>query len=452
MIAAVSVVLPWSMWPIVPMLTCGLVRSNFFFAIAAAPSLLLRAGWTGQTRDFWYELGRQIGGDLGVVGQLHRVAGPALGHRPQVGGVAEHLRQRDSRPDDLRGAARLHRLDVAAASVEVADDVAEELLRHGDLDPHERLEDHRRGLGGGFLEGHRGGDAERHLARVDLVEGPVEERHLDVDHRVPGVRARLERLADAHVDRLDVLARDDAADDLVDELVALAVLVGLDLDDDVAVLALAAGLLDVAVVALRGAADRLPVGHVRPADVGRDLELADHAVDEDVQVQLAHAGDSGLAALLVRVDAEGGVFLGQALQGQGELVLVGLGLGLDGDLDDRLGEDDRLEHDRVVRIAQRVAGVGFLEADGGGDVAGVDRLDLLAVVGVHLEDAADPLLLALGGVEDVRAGVERARVDPEVGQLADVRVRRDLEGQGAERLAVVGGAEDLLVRDAGARR
>src|SRR5947209_16511427 len=31
--AAVSVVLPWSMWPIVPMLTCGLLRSNFSFAI-----------------------------------------------------------------------------------------------------------------------------------------------------------------------------------------------------------------------------------------------------------------------------------------------------------------------------------------------------------------------------------------------------------------------------------
>ena len=27
--AAVSVVLPWSTWPIVPTLTCGLLRSNF---------------------------------------------------------------------------------------------------------------------------------------------------------------------------------------------------------------------------------------------------------------------------------------------------------------------------------------------------------------------------------------------------------------------------------------
>src|SRR5437764_1099912 len=31
--AAVKVVLPWSMWPIVPTFTCGFVRSNFFFAI-----------------------------------------------------------------------------------------------------------------------------------------------------------------------------------------------------------------------------------------------------------------------------------------------------------------------------------------------------------------------------------------------------------------------------------
>ena len=31
--AAVNVVLPWSTWPMVPMLTCGFVRSNFSLAI-----------------------------------------------------------------------------------------------------------------------------------------------------------------------------------------------------------------------------------------------------------------------------------------------------------------------------------------------------------------------------------------------------------------------------------
>ena len=100
--------------------------------------------------------------------------------------------------------------------------------------------------------------------------------------------------------------------------------------------------------------------------------------------------------LLVGVDAEGRVLLGEALEGDAELVLVGLRLRLDRDLDDRLREGDRLEDDRVVRVGQRVAGEGVLEADGRGDVARVDLVDLLAVVGVHLEDAADALLLALG--------------------------------------------------------
>ena len=154
-------------------------------------------------------------------------------------------------------------------------------------------------------------------------------------------------------------------------------------------------------------------------------------------------GDQRLGRLRVGVDAERRVLLGEALEGDRELVLVGLRLGLDLDLDDRLREGHRLEDDRVVRIGQRVAGEGVLEADGRGDVAGVDLVDLLAVVGVHLEDAADPLPLVLDRVVDVRAGLERAGVDPEERELADERVGGDLEGQRAERLVVVRGPDDL---------
>src|SRR4029077_5505349 len=35
--AAVRVVLPWSMWPMVPTLTCGLLRSNFSLAMSVVP-------------------------------------------------------------------------------------------------------------------------------------------------------------------------------------------------------------------------------------------------------------------------------------------------------------------------------------------------------------------------------------------------------------------------------
>src|SRR5438270_1099683 len=40
--AAVSVVFPWSMCPMVPTFTCGFVLSNFFFAMSSmAPSAIL---------------------------------------------------------------------------------------------------------------------------------------------------------------------------------------------------------------------------------------------------------------------------------------------------------------------------------------------------------------------------------------------------------------------------
>ena len=118
-----------------------------------------------------------------------------------------------------------------------------------------------------------------------------------------------------------------------------------------------------------------------------------------------------------------------------ELVLVVLGLGLDGHVDDGLGELQRLEDDRRVGVAQRVAGGGLLEADDGHDVAGEDGVLVLAVVGVHLEDAADALLAVLGRVEDGGALLELAAVDAEVGELADVGVAHDLEGEGRERRA-----------------
>ena len=84
------------------------------------------------------------------------------------------------------------------------------------------------------------------------------------------------------------------------ELVAGAGLLRVQVDHDVAVLARAAGLADEpALDLLGGLRDRLAVGDLRPADVGVDVELALEAVDDDLEMQLAHPGDQRLAGLLV---------------------------------------------------------------------------------------------------------------------------------------------------------
>ena len=162
------------------------------------------------------------------------------------------------------------------------------------------------------------------------------------------------------VDRGDVLARDAAAADLVLELVRL---VGRDLERldrelDLRELAGTTGLLLVrVVVTLDGLLDRLAVRDLRLADVRLDAELALHAVDQDVEVQLAHALDDGLTGVGVLLDAERRVLLGELLDRETQLLLVGLGLGLDRDLDDRLGERHRLEHDLVAANRESVSPV-----------------------------------------------------------------------------------------------
>src|SRR5439155_24971073 len=169
----------------------------------------------------------------------------------------------------------------------------------------------------------------RHLARVDLVERAVDERDAYVDDRVAGEDARLHRLLDAEVDGRDVLARDLAADDLVDELVALARLGGREVDDRVAVLAAAAGLADEPALDLLDClADSLAVGDLRAADVRIDVELAHQAVDDDLEVQLAHPRDERLPGLLVGAHLERRILLRQPLQSGAKLVLIALGLRL----------------------------------------------------------------------------------------------------------------------------
>ena len=278
------------------------------------------------------------------------------------------------------------------------------------------------------------------------MEGAVDQRGAHVDQRVAGQDAVVHGLLDALVDRGDVLARDRAARDLVQELVAAAGARGLEVEHDVAVLAAAAGLAgELQVDLVDELRDRLAIRDLRLADVGVDVELAAEAVDDDVEVQLAHAGDHGLAGLVVEAHDERRVLVGELREPGAQLVLVGLGLGLDGDRDHGRREADLLEHDGLVRVTDRVAGGGVLQTDDRHDVARVGRGEVLAVVRVHLQHAADALLAVLRRVEHVRAALEHARVQAQVRETPDVGVGHDLEREGGERLVVAGLALDPIV-------
>src|SRR6266571_6171223 len=104
------------MCPIVPMLTWGLLRSNFSFAI-----YFLLGGWRA------LNAGHDLLGDVArrffVSEELHRVIRASLGSGSDVRRVAEHFREGNGRGKDLEAGSRLDAVDAPAPRVQISDHV-----------------------------------------------------------------------------------------------------------------------------------------------------------------------------------------------------------------------------------------------------------------------------------------------------------------------------------------
>src|SRR5205807_202792 len=110
--SAVRVVLPWSTCPIVPMFTCGLLRSNFSLLIVVLLCLASTTGGSPPLNDFMKMAGpvppptklltcyalhlrdyflRNVLGRLVIALEMHCRSRASLRRRTQVGRIAEHF-------------------------------------------------------------------------------------------------------------------------------------------------------------------------------------------------------------------------------------------------------------------------------------------------------------------------------------------------------------------------
>ncbi len=138
-----------------------------------------------------------------------------------------------------------------------------------------------------------------------------------------------------------------------------------------AVLTVAAGLADEALIGTRyRPADGLLVGDPRLAGEHLHPMFETQPVDQDLQMQLAHAGQDDLTGGVVHLGAKGRVVDRQLVQRIGELFVVFRGTRRHGDLDHGIGKGDGLEQQRMARIAQGIAGDCMFHAEHRGDVAG----------------------------------------------------------------------------------
>src|SRR5690606_429449 len=339
----------------------------------------------------------------------------ALRLTAQAGRITDKVTPLPHFADDHARRGVIHTLHQTATTVQVAHDVTHEVFRGHDLDLHHRLQQDGLGLLGAFLDGHGRGHLERSLVRVHVMVGTIVQSDLDVDHRVTRDDTILQLFEGPFLDRRHVFLGNHTTDDFGSELevhlfVAFLVRLSerLDTQPDMTELTATTGLTNELAFLLDTAADGFAVGDLRLADVGFHLELATHAVNDDIQVQFTHTGDDGLTSLFVGLDAEGRIFLSQLAQSNTHLLLVSLGLGLHCHGDNRLRELHALENQLVVDVAQGVTSGDVLQTDTGSDIASVHFLDLFARVRVHLYDTTHTLLLLLDRVIDTVTRVQHA--------------------------------------------
>src|SRR5208282_4236064 len=257
-----------------------------------------------------------------------------------------------------------------------------------------------------------------------------------VDHLVTGQDAAFHGFSNALVNWLNKLFGHGAADDIVHKFVTLAGFLRLDPNLGVAVLSTAAGLADVLALGFRFPADGFAVSHLRLANIRFDLVLAHHAIDDDFEMQLAHAADNGLSAVRVSVNFEGRIFLGKTAERHAHLFLISLGLGLDRNRNYGNRKRDGFEGDGMGFITNRVARADIFQTDCGADIARQNLADIFAFVGVHLEQASNALGSSPSRAKHGVARLNLAGINTNESQLAHERISHDLESQRRKRLVI----------------
>jgi len=127
-----------------------------------------------------------------------------------------------------------------------------------------------------------------------------EQRDFHVNNWITSHHARSQRVAHTFFNCRDVFARNGTALDRVNEFEALARFLRFDLQNHVTVLTTTTRLLDEFAFRLFAHfTDRFAVSHLWLADGRFNVEFALHAVNDDVQMQLAHTGDDGLARFFI---------------------------------------------------------------------------------------------------------------------------------------------------------
>ena len=156
----------------------------------------------------------------------------------------------------------------------------------------------------------------------------------------------------------------------------------------VTILSTSTGLFCIFMLNVNRFCDGLFVCNLRSTNVSLYLEFSQQTVNDDIQMQLTHTCDDCLTSFLIGMSTESRIFLCQFCQSFTQFTLSGFCLRLDSQLDNRFREFHGLQDYRMLIITDGITGSTELESDRCCDISGVNFVQLLTFVSVHLQDTS----------------------------------------------------------------
>ena len=198
-----------------------------------------------------------------------------MGDLPDKGGEVAQLSQRDLGNDGLHAVLiGFHAQHAAAALGHIAHDIAGVVVGDMGLQGMDGLQNDGACLGHCSLIGQLCSHDKGHLGAVHGVVAAIQQGSLQADHRITGQHALFGGKADTLFHCREEILGHAAAEHLFLKHDLLAV-TGLEVDDDIAELAVAAGLLLMAALLLAGLADGLTVGNAGSFQTDEFLHFMD---------------------------------------------------------------------------------------------------------------------------------------------------------------------------------
>ena len=183
-------------------------------------------------------------------------------------------------------------------------------------------------------------------------------------------------------------------------------------------------------------ADGFAVGNLGRFEGDFGVVALFEAADDGFDVRLAGAGDEELVGLRIAEEADEQILFHELVDGGGELVFVGAGLGLDGVGHGGLGRRGDVDLDVRALLAEGVAGEGVAELGDGAEVAGVELGDFNGLAALHDAEVGKRSSAAAGVVLERGVVLDDAADDFEEGDAAGEGVGHGFEDDQAGGLGV----------------